>query len=89
MAKNFSMTFDTLSSNDILGISYLKALQNTNIIPYTIKRTNQYHDTDLAQSIASATAILRKGYLTIKIYRMPLLWRMNLISSMLFLFITL
>lgn len=60
MAKNFSMTFDTLSSNDILGISYLKALQNTNIIPYTIKRTNQYHDTDLAQSIASATAI-RKG----------------------------
>ena len=60
MAKNFSMTFDTLSSNDILGISYLKALQNTNIIPDTIKRTNQYHDTDLAQSIASATAI-RKG----------------------------
>lgn len=60
MAKKFSMDFDILSSNDILGISYLKALQNTDITPYTIKRTNQYHDTNLNQNIASATAI-RKG----------------------------
>lgn len=43
-------------SNDILGINYLKALQGTSIIPYTIQRTNNYQDEHLAP-IASASAI--------------------------------
>ena len=47
--------------NDILGIAYLKEIQGTNIVPYTIKRTNQYHGNEL-DVIASASAI-RKGLL--------------------------
>lgn len=44
-------------SNDILGIAYLKALKNTNIKPFTIKRTNNYNDTTLQPEISSASAI--------------------------------
>lgn len=46
-----------VSSNDILGISYLRALKDTTITPYTIQRTNRYHDTAMTQDIASASAI--------------------------------
>lgn len=46
-----------VSSNDILGIAYLKALKHTDIIPHTIQRTNGYHDTEITDRIASATAI--------------------------------
>lgn len=44
--------------NDLLGISYIKALivTNSKIIPETIKRTNDYHDLTLS-NISSATAI--------------------------------
>ena len=46
--------------NDILGIAYLKALKDTNIIAHTIQRTVHYHDTNLTNKIASAKAI-REG----------------------------
>ncbi len=45
--------------NNILGIEYIKALNelNSNIKPVTINRTNNFHDTKIENSIASATAI--------------------------------
>lgn len=45
--------------NDILGISYIKEIKklNSNIIPVTIKRTNDYHDLKLEHEITSATSI--------------------------------
>jgi len=44
--------------NDILGIEYIKQiiLQKSNIIPITIKRTNDYHSKKL-EKISSATSI--------------------------------
>ena len=45
------------SPNDILGLSYIKALQNTNITPITIKRTTDYNSTKLTKNITSATSI--------------------------------
>ena len=46
--------------NDILGISYVKAIYSNNykITPHTIKRTNDYHSKELDKmSISSATSI--------------------------------
>lgn len=45
--------------NDILGISYVKAIMKNkyNIIPHTIKRTNDYHNIFLDEEISSATSI--------------------------------
>ena len=45
--------------NDLLGISYIKAILKNNykIIPETIKRTNNYHDKELDNEIVSASAI--------------------------------
>ena len=50
--------------NDILGISYIKAIiaNNYDIIPHTIKRTTDYHDINLKGKISSATSI-RKALL--------------------------
>ncbi|MGL5541650.1 MAG: nucleotidyltransferase family protein, partial [Erysipelotrichaceae bacterium] len=48
-------------SNDILGINYLIALQDTCITPLTIQRTNAYQSLELA-SIASASAIRQAVY---------------------------
>ena len=44
--------------NDLLGISYVKAIikQNANIVPYTIKRTSDFHSKDI-DKISSSTAI--------------------------------
>lgn len=56
-AKAIEQTHAKLSSNDILGVFYLKALQNLAITPYTIQRTNGYHDETLTSSFSSATAI--------------------------------
>ena len=47
---------DDYCPNDILGIAYLKEIKDSNITPYTIKRTNSYHGNEL-ESIASASAI--------------------------------
>ena len=46
--------------NDLLGLSYVKNLGD--IKAYTIKRTNNYHDNNLNNSITSATSI-RKAIL--------------------------
>lgn len=45
--------------NDLLGISYIKAILKNNykIIPETIKRTNNYHAKELDNEIVSASAI--------------------------------
>ena len=45
--------------NDLLGVSYIKAIlkNNYNIKPETIKRINNYHEQDLSNEISSATAI--------------------------------
>ena len=45
--------------NDLLGLSYVKQiiLQESNIKPLTIKRTNDYHDQSLSNEITSATSI--------------------------------
>lgn len=45
--------------NDILGFEYIKAIKElgVNIKPYSIKRDNNYHGTELEGKIASATAI--------------------------------
>ena len=54
--KAYGLLAGNLYPNDILGISYLRALENTNIKPYLIQRTNSYHSEELS-SIASAKAI--------------------------------
>ncbi len=68
MAKAIKKEIDTdiSSPNDLLGISYIKAINklNSSIIPIAIKRTNDYHGSDTNHPISSATAIresLRKG----------------------------
>ena len=45
--------------NDLLGISYIKAINKlrSEIEPITIKRTNDYHDFNLSGKISSATSI--------------------------------
>lgn len=45
--------------NDLLGISYIKAIikLKSNIRPITIKRTNNYHDLNTDNNIISATSI--------------------------------
>ena len=45
--------------NDLLGISYIKTIKKYKykIKPETIQRTNLYHETELTDEIASATAI--------------------------------
>ena len=45
--------------NDLLGISYVKAIKQNNykIVPETIKRTNDYHEEELNDIISSATSI--------------------------------
>ncbi len=54
--KAYGLLAGSLYPNDILGIAYLKALENTNIKPFLIQRTNSYHSEELA-NIASAKAI--------------------------------
>lgn len=43
--------------NDLLGISYIKNLLNTNITAITIKRTNDFHSQTLEDKITSASSI--------------------------------
>ena len=55
--SSYSLLQGSYYSNDILGIAYLKALNNSNIIPLTIQRTTNYHDDIISSNIASATSI--------------------------------
>ena len=45
------------TSNDILGVAYLKAIENTSITPFTIQRTNTYTSHSLETKHASASAL--------------------------------
>ncbi len=54
--KAYGLLAGDLYPNDILGISYLRALENTDIKPFLIQRTNSYHSEELS-NIASAKAI--------------------------------
>lgn len=54
--KSYGLLSASLYPNDILAITYLKALKDTDINPISIQRTNDYLSKDL-DVIASATAI--------------------------------
>lgn len=61
LARALKINFE-FNSNDLLGISYLKAIKSNNyhIEPKTIQRTNNYLDTLEDTSIISATNIREK-----------------------------
>ncbi len=61
LAKATNTDF-TFNPNDLLGISYIKAILKNNfaISPITIKRTNSYHDTIKKDKIISASNIRAK-----------------------------
>lgn len=54
--KSYGLLSSSLYANDMLAVTYLKALASTNIKPISIQRTNDYHSTDI-DIISSATAI--------------------------------
>lgn len=62
LAKSLKVDEDFNSPNDLLGISYLKAIKitNSNIEAQCIKRTNNYHDTLSNDNIVSASNIRNK-----------------------------
>ncbi len=70
---------EIIPPNDLLGISYIKAIQKqkAKIIPVAIKRTNSFHDTTSSDSIISATNIQekRKQHIDITPYLPPLSYR--------------
>lgn len=54
----YKQELSNLKSNDILGISYLKAIKDTNITPHLIKRiNNSYNEINITGRISSATSI--------------------------------
>ncbi len=61
-ALNKAIGISTDSPNDLLGISYIKAIKKNslNIEPITIKRTNNYHDLLSNDIIVSASNIREK-----------------------------
>ncbi len=62
LAKALNIKEDIFKPNDLLGISYIKAIKETksNIVPITIKRTNEYHDLNSNDEIISADNIRNK-----------------------------
>ena len=62
MAKALEIDADISSPNDLLGISYIKAIKqiNNKMKYYTIKRTNDYHDTKSNNDVVSASNIREK-----------------------------
>lgn len=56
-SKAYEQIYGTLNPNDILGINYLKEIENSQIIPYTIQRTNHYHEEAFRETYSSATSI--------------------------------
>ena len=63
LAKALEVEFE-FKSNDLLGISYLKAINkiNKNIEVQLIKRTNDYLDTESRQNIVSASNIRKRFF---------------------------
>ena len=62
LSKSLNIKEEINNPNDLLGISYIKAIKqiNNNIKPITIKRTNNYHDNQLESNIVSASNIREK-----------------------------
>ena len=62
LAKSLNIQFDFNNPNDLLAISYLKAILKNNykITPLSIKRTSSYHDKTSSNSIISASNIRNK-----------------------------
>lgn len=54
--KAYGLLAPAMGPNDILGVAYLKQLQDSAIIPLTIQRTTDYHQASMAP-ITSAKAI--------------------------------
>lgn len=54
--KAYGLLAGSLYPNDILAVAYLKAITDTDIVPVSIQRTNDYKSTDV-DPICSATAI--------------------------------
>ncbi|MEG0177457.1 tRNA(Met) cytidine acetate ligase [Anaerorhabdus sp.] len=59
--KAYGLLAKEMEPNDILGVAYLKECIGTSIKPYTIQRTIHYHDSEIHNTIASASAI-RNAY---------------------------
>lgn len=62
MAKSLDVSINFNNPNDLLGISYIKAIYKNkyNIEPICIKRTNDYHDLNSNDKIISASNIRNK-----------------------------
>ncbi len=62
LAKAIDIDFDFNNPNDLLGISYIKAIQKNNwpIEPICIQRTSSYHDLNSTNAIISAANIRHK-----------------------------
>ena len=62
MAKALGITDDIFNPNDLLGISYIKAIlnNNLNIDVHTIKRTSNYNDLEENKEIISASNIRKR-----------------------------
>ena len=62
LAKALNIEVNVFNPNDLLGISYIKAIKknNLNIEPVTIKRTSTYHDLQEDENIISASNIRNK-----------------------------
>ncbi len=62
LAKALDVSLDIFNPNDLLGISYIKAILKNNyeIEAHTIKRTSNYHDLDSNEEIISASNIRKK-----------------------------
>lgn len=62
LSKALNIEFDFNNPNDLLGISYIKAIKqnNFNIEPIAIKRTSSYHDLKSNEAIISASNIRNK-----------------------------
>ncbi len=61
--RKLKVNSESLNSNDILGIEYIKAIKqlDSNIKYHTLKRQNiDYHSLDIVNSFASATGIRNK-----------------------------
>lgn len=54
--KAYSLLTSSLYPNDLLAVSYLRALKDTNIQPYLLQRTSNYLDEEIKEN-ASALAI--------------------------------
>ena len=62
LAKSLEIENFSFTPNDLLGISYIKTIliNNYNIEPISIKRTNDYHDLTSNEQIISASNIRNK-----------------------------